>query len=208
MIVLETAGWASLDDASREAFERLLAQLAESGVALARRDDTPAVARLEAAIVDAGRIAAGITGWENRWTYRGLADADPQGISHRAHGVLAKAEAMTADDYQALLAERAAAQAIFAAIAPIADAAITLSCPGPAPYWDPEAPDAGAVSRPTGDAIFNYPSSFLFAPAATAPMLAVDGMPVGVQVMGAPGQDAHVSGIARWLYEAIAPISV
>ena len=33
----------------------------------------------------------------------------------------------------------------------------------------------------------------LFAPAVTVPLLAVDGMPVGVQVMAQPGQDARAA---------------
>jgi len=53
--------------------------------------------------------------------------------------------------------------------------------------------------RPTGDIAFNAPSSMLFAPAVTVPMLAVDGMSLGVQVMAQPGQDARAAVIARWL---------
>ena len=46
----------------------------------------------------------------------------------------------------------------------------------------------------------------LFAPAVTVPLLAVGGMPVGVQVMGQPGQDARAVAIARWLLEQVAPV--
>jgi Asp-tRNA(Asn)/Glu-tRNA(Gln) amidotransferase A subunit family amidase len=47
--------------------------------------------------------------------------------------------------------------------------------------------------------VFNAPSSMLFAPAVTVPLMAVEGMPVGVQVMGQRQQDARVTALARWL---------
>ena len=43
----------------------------------------------------------------------------------------------------------------------------------------------------------------LFAPAVTIPLLAINGLPVGVQIIGQQEEDARVSGIARWLYENI-----
>ena len=65
-----------------------------------------------------------------------------------------------------------------------------------------------SYARPTGNAIFNYPSSSLGAPAVTVPLLAVSGMPVGVQIMGQPHADARVTGIARWLAENVSPVQV
>jgi Asp-tRNA(Asn)/Glu-tRNA(Gln) amidotransferase A subunit family amidase len=37
-------------------------------------------------------------------------------------------------------------------------------------------------------------------------MLAVGGMPMGVQLIGQPHQDAHMLALARWLHEAAAPV--
>ena len=64
------------------------------------------------------------------------------------------------------------------------------------------------LARPTGDAIFNYPSSMLFAPVVTVPMLAVGGMPVGVQLMGQMHEDARMTAIGRWLAGALEPVVV
>ncbi len=208
LIVLETAGWQVLDDASKAAFEELLGRIKAEGIELLRRGDAPAVETLEQGIAEAGRIAASITGWENQWTYRNILDANPDGISDRAKGVLERAEAMTVGDYRALLTERAMAQALYADVAPLADAVITLACPGPAPIWTGDTPNAPLAARPTGDAIFNYPSSMLFAPAVTTPKLAVDGLPVGVQLMGRPGEDAKMTGLARWLLDGVPPVVV
>ncbi|MBY0333138.1 MAG: amidase, partial [Acetobacteraceae bacterium] len=80
------------------------------------------------------------------------------------------------------------------------------ACPGPAPPWAGDAPGQPLAPRPTGDAVFNTPSSMLFAPVVTVPLLAVGGMPVGLQVMGQREEDARMTGIARWLLGNVAPV--
>ena len=115
---------------------------------------------------------------------------------------------MTPDDYRAALVERSKAQIHHNSVAPFADAIISLSCPGPAPLQPRDEPGKPLAPRPTGDAIFNYPSSMLFAPAVTMPLLGVGGLPVGVQVVGQQGEDARMTGIARWILENVTPVSV
>ena len=117
-------------------------------------------------------------------------------------------EAMTPGDYERLLDERAAAMARHAALAGLADAAITLSCPGPAPLLVVDRPGQPPAPHATGNAIFNYPSSLVGAPVVTLPLIAVGGLPVGVQVMGQPGGDAKVTAIARWIWENVRPAVV
>ena len=195
LVVMETEGWAELDAASKAAFGALLERLEAAGVTLIRRGDHALVERFEQGIAQGRAISGAVTGWENRWNTRNLLDQNPDGISAGAKAVLARAEAMSVADYQVALAMREEAQARHARIAPLADAVIALACPGPAPVWDGDM----NAPRPTGDIAFNAPSSMLFAPAVTVPMLAVDGMPLGVQVMAQPGQDARAAAIARWL---------
>ena len=48
----------------------------------------------------------------------------------------------------------------------------------------------------------------LFAPAVTVPLMAVGGLPVGVQVMGQRGEDARAAAVARWLLDAVEPVVV
>jgi Asp-tRNA(Asn)/Glu-tRNA(Gln) amidotransferase A subunit family amidase len=204
LIVLETAGWEDLDAGSKSAFEGLLRELEGKGVRLLRRASHPLVQKLETAIADADAICSAITAWENRWWQRNLVDRSPDGVSARAKATLARAEAMSLTDYRAALIEREAAQLSQARIAPLADAAITLACPGPAPQWSNDA----SAPRPTGDPVFNYPSSMLFAPVVAVPMMGVRGMPVGVQLMGQQHEDARVTAIARWLLASVPPIVV
>jgi Asp-tRNA(Asn)/Glu-tRNA(Gln) amidotransferase A subunit family amidase len=208
LMVLETEGFTRLDEPTKAAFAQLLEAIERAGVTLVTRRTSAAVETLERAIANATAVASGITGWENRWSTRNLVDQHPEGVSDRAKAVLAKAEAMSAGDYRALLLERELAQVTHVRMAGLADAAITLSCPGPAPLWPGDKPGQPLIPRPTGDAVFNYPSSMLFAPAVTVPLLAVGGMPVGVQLMGQQHEDERVTALARWLAAAVEPIVV
>jgi Asp-tRNA(Asn)/Glu-tRNA(Gln) amidotransferase A subunit family amidase len=203
LMVLETEGWPEVDAATKTGFARVLGQLEAAGVTLIRRGDHPFVENLEKAIANARAVCNGITGWENRWYQRGMLDASPDGLSERAKAALLRAEAMTVDEYRANLMARQAAQLAHAAVASFADAAITLACPGPAPIWSGDVPGQPLAARPTGDFVFNAPSSMLFAPVVTVPLMSVGGMPVGVQVMGQQHEDARVTGIARWLADTL-----
>jgi Asp-tRNA(Asn)/Glu-tRNA(Gln) amidotransferase A subunit family amidase len=206
LIVLETEGWAELDSASKSSFETLLESLRRAGVTLLRRKDHAWIESLEHSIAKARAICGAITGWENRWYQRNLIDQQPNGVSERAKATLSRAEMMCVDDYRAALLDRAAAQLRHAAVAPLADATITLSCPGPAPLWAGDAPGQPLAPRPTGDFVFNAPSSMLFAPAITMPLMSVGGMPVGVQLMGQQHEDARMTALARWMLSAVTPL--
>ena len=206
LVVLETEGWAELDGASKAAFETLLEQLRAAGVTLLGRKDHPWIEALEQAISKGRATCNAVTHWENRWYQRNLLDQYPEGLSARAKATLAKAEALSVDDYRAALMERTAAQHRHVAVAPLADAVITLACPGPAPLWPGDVPGQPLAPRPTGDFVFNAPSSMLFAPAVTMPLLSVGGLPVGVQLMGQQHEDARITALARWMLGSVKPV--
>jgi Asp-tRNA(Asn)/Glu-tRNA(Gln) amidotransferase A subunit family amidase len=208
LLVLQTAGWEQLDSGSKSAFETLLEAIERTGIQLLRRSSNPLVDKLERAIANAGPLCNAITAWENRWYQRNLINQNPDGVSERAKAIVAKAEAMTVGDYRAALVDRATAQSCYASVAPLADAVITLSSPGPAPLWSGDVPGKPLAPRPTGDPVFNFPSYMLFAPAVTLPIMAVQQMPLGVQIMGQQHEDARVTAIARWLLESLAPVVV
>ncbi|MBT3911529.1 MAG: amidase, partial [Rhodospirillaceae bacterium] len=71
--------------------------------------------------------------------------------------------------------------------------------------WSGDKPGEPLAARPTGDAVYNYPSSMLGAPVVTIPMMGVDGLPVGLQVIGQREQDAGMCAIARWILANVAP---
>jgi Asp-tRNA(Asn)/Glu-tRNA(Gln) amidotransferase A subunit family amidase len=206
LIVLETQGWPELDGPSRTAFETLLENLKRAGVTILRRADHPWIEALERSLGDASKVGGMITAWENRWFIRNLVNQNPNGVSARAQATLKSAEAMTPEDYRVLLMERAAAQQRHAAIGPLADALILPSCPGPAPLWPGDSPGQPLAPRPTGNSVFNMPSSMLFAPCVTMPLMSVGAMPMGAQLMGQQHQDARMTAYARWMLASIAPV--
>lgn len=208
LIVLETEGWPAVDDATKAGFDAVLKQLRAAGVTLIRRKDHPLVEALEQSVANGRAVCGSVTSWENRWYQRGIVDNDPAGVSERAKATLAKAEAMTPDDYRMALLARDTAQHTHATLASLADAAITLACPGPAPLWAGDVPGQPLAPRPTGDFVFNAPSSMLFAPVVTLPLMSIGGMPVGIQLMGQQHEDARVTGLARWMMGAMKPVAV
>lgn len=69
-------------------------------------------------------------------------------------------------------------------------AILTLSAPGPAPHLS---------EGITGSPIFNGLWTFLGCPCVTIPVLEANGLPMGVQLVGARGDDGRLLRTARWL---------
>ena len=204
--VMETEGWDTLDAASRAAFETVVDRLRAAGVTVLRRGDHPLLEAFEASLLGVQAMTSAITGWENHWLFRNLVAQDAGSISARSKAVLAMAEMMTPDDYRLRLLQREEVRARHAALAPVVDALIAPASPGPAPEWTGDIPGQPLKPRPTGDAVFNTPSSGIGAPAVTIPLCAVGGMPMGVQVMTQVQMDAQATAIARWMIGAIEPV--
>jgi Asp-tRNA(Asn)/Glu-tRNA(Gln) amidotransferase A subunit family amidase len=109
---------------------------------------------------------------------------------------LAEGRRVSAVDYLAALAEAPRFAAILADILLQYDAIITPAAPGIAPKG------LGA----TGDPAFCTLWTLTGLPALSLPILAGEGgLPIGVQLIGAPGQDARLLRTARVLIETLAP---
>ena len=115
---------------------------------------------------------------------------------------------MTPEDYRNHILLRAYAREAHRFCSSVADAAITLSCPGPAPIWTGDKDETNLAARPTGDPIFNFASSIIGAPCVTIPMLSVDNLPVGVQIIAQREQDAWATSLAKWIHETIPPVEI
>src|SRR5262249_13203639 len=134
-----------------------------------------------------------INDWEGRWPLNTYSARDAEQLSVLARERLTKAEAMSLDDYRALLAERMAIRRVFSELAGQCDACVTLSAPGPAPRglgW-------------TGDASFAVPASLLGAPAVSLPLFRLDGLPLGLQAIGFEHGDAALFAVSAWIEDAL-----
>jgi Asp-tRNA(Asn)/Glu-tRNA(Gln) amidotransferase A subunit family amidase len=198
LVVFETAGWERASPAARQAFEAALRRLSAAGIGLARRGADDAIAAVENAIAGAFELTRGINAWEGRWPLNTYRERDAARLSRAMLDRLATAEAMRQNDYAALLAERVRAREIFAGLGSRFDAVLTLSATGAAPL--------GLGS--TGDPVFAVPGSLLGVPTLSLPLLEVEGLPLGLQVIGFNGNDAALFGVAAAMIEVLGPAAL
>ncbi|MBX9753033.1 MAG: amidase [Roseococcus sp.] len=196
--LLKTEAWSMLRPAEREAFEALLERIRALGIPVLT--DHPALAALERIAAQGKAITGVIVGFENRWALLNLEANHPGGLSPRAIARLRASEAITAEDYRAALAMREEMRAAMARLAPVVDALIAPAAPGIAPLWDP---DDTQNPRPTGDIAANAATSALGVPCVSLPVMAVEGMPFGAQLIGQAHADARVTAMARWMLSAL-----
>ena len=206
LIFLETEGWTSVDDETKEAFMQFLETCEKNKITIFKRKSSMLVEELELKINNASEIANSITSWENHWGYRNLINKTPGKVSERLKNTLKNAEAMTPEMYQRYILKRAYIRQAHKMCAPVADAIITLSCPGPAPKWSGDTDGRALVARPTGDPVFNFASSLMGAPCVTIPMLSIDNLPVGIQIITQREEDAKATSYARWIHKNLPPV--
>ncbi|WAP60486.1 amidase [Streptomyces sp. S465] len=207
LAVMETEGWDRLDERSREAFHRVTRQIEACGVTVLRRGDEPLLERFERALVGAAELTSLILAREHLWAFRDLVEAHPDRVSARSKRFFIEAaERLGAAGYERALQDREVVQAAFAGMGSVVDAVVAPTSTGSAPRWLGDVAGEPPARWPTGDPVFNTPSSLLGTPAVNVPLMAVGGLPFGLQVMGQPGTDARMVALARWLGEAVAPV--
>jgi Asp-tRNA(Asn)/Glu-tRNA(Gln) amidotransferase A subunit family amidase len=184
--VLETPGWAVTTDAARAQLDRAVRALRDAGIGIITRRDEPQFDALETALHEAEQVTREINSWEWRWPLNVLCERDADSITPATRERRRFAEAMAPEDYVRLLARRDEIRHLHAQLIGRIDAAITLTAPGAAPLG----------IHHTGNPIFVLPGSLLGVPAITLPKLRDDGVPLGLQLLGFPGQDAALFEIA------------
>jgi Asp-tRNA(Asn)/Glu-tRNA(Gln) amidotransferase A subunit family amidase len=190
---LETSGWPIALEAAKQCLQGALEKLGADGIEIRTRHDDEDLAAVEDEIAEAAPLSHRINGWETRWFIRGCAERDAAKLSKSMRDRLRESESMTLSDYRTALRQRAAVRSLYAELADSCDACVTLSAPGPAP--------AGLHS--TGSPLFAVPSSLLGVPALSLPLFQVDGMPLGLQVLGYANEDANAFAISAWLRDQL-----
>lgn len=194
LAVLETAGWSKTTPAVKEAFSGVVAALQAQGVSLAGRTNDPLIAEAEDAIAGAAALSKSINTWEDHWPLNTYArDLDQGLLSAAMQRRLSGGLEMTQDHYAEALAQREAVRAVYEKLSAVYDSCVTLSAPGPAPV--------GLES--TGDPIFAIPASLLGAPAVSLPVMTVENLPLGLQVIGFWNRDLDLMATADWIVRAL-----
>ena len=193
LIRLYTRGWTEIDSDTGEAFEDVIAALQATGVDIASRDDDSAVARLEQELDDGVDGALAIVAYEMKWPYEDYIARFGSVIGERIHGLIERARKMLPAEYEALLANRKRALDLMRATAAGADGYITLAASGPAILGH----------EYTGSRTFLVYGSWLGLPAFSLPLMQVNGLPLGVQLIGAPGTDGALCATANWFMQKL-----
>ena len=194
LVHLHTRGWSELDLATENAFGSVLEALRQQGVRIVDRANDPRVAALEHdldAWLDEG---LDILAWEMRWPYEAYVDRHGEAIGERIRGFVEKARSLTPADYAQRLARREAMRQAVREVASGCDGLITLAASGVAPTGQAH----------TGSRTFLAYWSGLGFPTFSLPLLAIDGLPLGVQWMGTAGQDGAIAATANWAMRALA----
>jgi Asp-tRNA(Asn)/Glu-tRNA(Gln) amidotransferase A subunit family amidase len=180
--------------ATREVFEALIDKLKRAGVEIIDRDLNAEVGDFERAL-DGGYIERSIelTTYEMKWPYEQYVKKFGNLVEKRVLDRMAHAATMTPAHYADLLAGRQEMRALAHKTLAGSDGFITLTAPGPAP-----------VARDhTGSRAYQIYATFLGIPAFSLPLMTVDRMPLGVQLIGAAGADGALASTANWLTETM-----
>ena len=192
LIRLETAGWAGTGEATKAAFEAVLRELAGAGVEIYAKGDDPAIDAYEARLAAMPELWRDLYRFEMRWPMLQYLALYPDQVPPRLKRGLEEGAGLTQETYRAALVRRADVRALHRELANRADGFVTLASPGPGP-----------VGMDQGSAVFNEPSSVLGAPALALPLMAVDGAPVGLQLMGRFDGDEALTACGLWVAERV-----
>jgi len=163
--------------------------LEQDGVRLLTRKKSPLVANLEALIYDAREVARGICAYEAMWPYAEIGQRQPPEFSTSMKERIETASKMSAQDYALLLLRRDQMRSAYQALSSEVDVALSLSASGAAPEG----------LEFSGDPAFSVPFTTIGAPAISLPLLNVQAMPLGLQVVGFAHGERALSGFACYI---------
>jgi Asp-tRNA(Asn)/Glu-tRNA(Gln) amidotransferase A subunit family amidase len=190
-----TSGWPKTDPASQEAFGALLRSLEAKGVEILEPAHSPALRNYEDVTARTPEFFFDLMTFELRWPLRLWAQRRPGSVSEAVAGYIGKSESMSVDDYRRACARREQLRSLHRALRGQVDGFITLAHIG-----------AGQLGQPrVGTPWYNDASSAIGAPTLSLPILTVDGLPLGVQIMGFEYEDAELVSMARWIMSLFAP---
>ncbi|WP_158747749.1 amidase [Acidisphaera sp. L21] len=190
---LDMQGWGETDGISRAAFDAACDRVANAGVAVADRRSHAGIAALETMLADANDYSYDILAWETKWPLSSYRDHGADMVGKRIHELLAHGAKITADTYTAALARRTALRNQVESLAGEFDGFLALCSSGPAIVHHDY----------TGSRSYALPWTMVAAPAFALPLLAVEELPLGLQLCGFRDRDAEACAVAGWLRDTV-----
>lgn len=194
---LKTPGWETVDVECRSAIDALIRLFINAGIDVADGSAFAELAELEISLQTAYELTRDIQAYEQRWPLKCYRGHDREGLSMVMLNRLEKAEKMTTADYERMLTKRIQIREAYSKLKQKCDALITLSASGIAPRG----------LRSSGDPRFAVPASLLGAPAVSLPVMIVDGMPLGLQIIGFEREDSTLFEIAAGILKICPPVA-
>lgn len=173
----KTPNWAAAEPRAREAIEAFAERLGGACAPI----------ELGGGIDKVSEDHKCVQGAENAHYYGPLYDKDKNLLTPNLRGRLEAAFGISARAYLDALGRRERHYAVISEALDTYDAILCLSSAGPAPKG----------FENTGDPIFNGLWTFLGTPCVSLPLLTVDGMPMGVQLVGKRREEAKLLRVAR-----------
>jgi len=188
LIRLYTRGWTEIDSDTEDAMEATVSALEAAGVEIRSRDNDAGVAQLEQELDEGVDGALDIVAYEMKWPYEDYIARYGRIIGTRIHGLIERANKLSTTDYEALLANRRRVMERVQKTAADADGYVTLASSGPAIQG----------LEYTGSRTFLVYGSWLGLPAFSLPLLQVNDLPQGIQLIGVPHGDGALCAVAHW----------
>ena len=185
--VCRTPWWLQADDDCHVAVEAAASTLARAGASVRE-------VALPASLADLPALHRAIMAREAAASYRQFYDEHGDCLSAPLRALVEEGSGIDDDSYARMRTQAAAARAVFAEWMRSIDVLVTPSAKGEAPR--------GLAA--TGDPLFSRAWMVLDAPTLTLPgFVGSHGLPVGVQIVGAAGDDERTLAVAQWAEAAI-----
>jgi Asp-tRNA(Asn)/Glu-tRNA(Gln) amidotransferase A subunit family amidase len=192
LAVIKTAGWPLASSQAQDAFAGFIEAIRASGISVAAPHDNKAVDDFEnfADVVPA--IWRQIAAYENRWPLDAFRQRAGSLLTPAITALFDHSKGIDIASYREALETRAELAKRFDALGREYDAFITLSAEGPAQTF----PNAGSSA-------FHELATLTGVPAISIPALQMDGLPLGVQIIGCRHNDYELIGFARYVMEKV-----
>ena len=188
LVRLDTPGWQITSDDIKAVYEDYLRSLAQAGVEIIGRNDDSEIEEYEKHLVELRDVMSLVLTYEGRYPLAMFADRKWDLLSERVQERVVAGRKLTPEDYAKALEWCISFRVRHAALRERTDGFITLNQIDPAP-----------LGMPVGDVVYGEASSIHGSPALNLPLLAIDGMPLGIQLLGFYREDYKIVANAHWL---------